>query len=52
MSNVIELPKRNKVGNIIYQLETTILEDGSIWYRIGLVLKDKVKWDEWKRMEE
>jgi len=52
MTNIIQFPKRSRVGNIICQLETTILEDGSIWYRIGLVLKDKIKWDDWKRIEE
>lgn len=52
MSNVVQLHKRNRVGNIMCKLETTMLEDGSVWYRVGLVLKYKIKWDDWSRLEE
>ena len=48
-----EKAKAERIG-MIAQLRTTMLEDGSIWYRIGTQnLRDKeIIWDEWRRVDE
>lgn len=40
--------------SLIFHVQTDILDDGSVWYRIGTQnLQDKeIIWDEWRKMDE
>ena len=48
-----EKAKAEHIG-MIAQLRTTMLEDGSIWYKIGTQASwDKeIIWDEWRKVDE
>lgn len=59
MTNIIkfqtkqEKAKAERIG-MIAQLRTTMLEDGSIWYKIGTQasLDKEIIWDEWRKVDE
>lgn len=40
--------------SISFHVQTDILEDGSLWYKLGTQnsWEDSVTWDDWKRIEE
>ena len=48
-----EKAKAERIG-IIAQLRTTMLEDGSIWYKIGTqdFRNKEIIWDEWRKVDE
>lgn len=50
MNNVIQFPKRNFISTITIDIETTILENGEIWYR--LTDAKTGKWCDWVKLEE
>lgn len=49
MTNILQFPKRN-ISTITIDIQTTILEDGSIWYRLTDIKSGG--WCEWTKLEE
>jgi len=49
MTNIFKLPKRS-ITTITIDMQTTILEDGSIWYRLTDIKNND--WCEWIKIEE
>lgn len=59
MTNILKFqPKEKKewIGQIslTFHVQTDILDDGSVWYKIGSEnLKTKeIIWDEWRKVDE
>lgn len=48
MNNILQFPKRN--STITIDIQTTILDDGSIWYRLTDIKTGG--WCEWIKLEE
>jgi len=49
MNNILQFPKRN-ISTITIDIQTTILEDGSIWYRLTDIKSGE--WCGWVKLEE
>jgi hypothetical protein len=49
MNNILQFPKRN-ISTITIDIQTTILEDVSIWYRLTDIKNGG--WWEWIKLEE
>lgn len=49
MTNTLQFPKRN-ISTITIDIQTTILEDDSIWYRLTDIKNGG--WCEWIKLEE
>lgn len=59
MTNILKFQTKEQKAKVerigvIAQLRTTVLEDGSIWYKIGTQASwDKeIIWDEWRKVDE
>lgn len=50
MTNIIQFPKRSFVSEITVDIETTMLENGEIWYRLTDIKTGK--WYDWVKLEE
>ena len=52
MTNIIEFPKLYYTSSINLEIETTLLEDGSFWYRMKEIIGSKAgEWNEWVLLE-
>lgn len=59
MTNILKFQtKQDKAKaerlSLTFHVQTDILDDGSVWYRIGnQFLRDKeIIWDEWRKVDE
>ena len=59
MTNILKFqPKQEKAKaehlSLTFHVQTDILDDGSVWYRIGSQASwDKeIIWDEWRKVDE
>lgn len=59
MTNILKFQSKEKkewIGQIslTFDVQTDILDDGSVWYRIGSQsFRDKeIIWDEWRKVDE
>lgn len=60
MTNILKFQtKQDKekaecLGSLTFHVQTDILDDGSVWYKIGSEnLKTKeIIWDEWRKVDE
>lgn len=51
MNNILQFPKRSFVSTITIDIETTILENGEIWYRLTDA-KSGVIGLNWRKIDE
>lgn len=49
MTSILQFRKRN-ISTISIEVETTTLEDGSVWYRLTDI--ESGGWCEWVKLEE
>ena len=59
MTNILKFQTREQKAKVeslslTFHVQTDILDDGSVWYRIGSQsLRDKeIIWDEWREVDE
>ena len=59
MTNILKFETKHEKAkaerlSLTFHVQTDILDDGSIWYRIGTQnLRDKeIIWDEWRKIDE
>ena len=62
MTNILKFqPKEKKEWierlSLTFHVQTDILDDGSVWYRVGTrgtqdFLNKEIIWDEWRKVDE
>lgn len=63
MTNILKFQTRQEKAerlSLTFHVQTDILDDGSVWYRIGSLntsstqasLDKEIIWDEWRKVDE